>query len=408
MKSTVALTLLATIALHQVAYAQEEVNIATAPAVPTLPAAVTDIYWWKTLLTGDEISNYLTGPATEAATATQATTDAQETNSADTTTAAVTEATPTGQESLSAAATATDSAISSVNSNLASAISDASSAISDILSTSAAVSDSIATSSGVPSPSAVAWTSSSASYAAPTVVAKPPSSSVILPRPSGSIIPPSTTSNTVGANSGSTVMASKVLFSFLAIASGLMAVFGVVSAQLTSPMQNYNVSSPVSNGPYVMGQILPCTIQLFENVMSDIQLSISLESAVSTNATVIIAASVDVSKTTASAKSNGNVTYYEHSVNYKIPTTLVPGVYKVVFMDSRTNTHLDVPINVLPVASASVINSPTNTGSSSSSPTSSGSIFKGEAGNGVAAMSPGLTTKALLSLACVAGFALML
>lgn len=148
MKSTVALTLLATIALHQVAYAQEEVNIATAPAVPTLPAAVTDIYWWKTLLTGDEISNYLTGPATEAATATQATTDAQETNSADTTTAAVTEATPTGQESLSAAATATDSAISSVNSNLASAISDASSAISDILSTSAAVSDSIATSSG--------------------------------------------------------------------------------------------------------------------------------------------------------------------------------------------------------------------------------------------------------------------
>lgn len=63
------------------------------------------------------------------------------------------------------------------------------------------------------SPSAVAWTSSSASYAAPTVVAKPPSSSVMLPRPSGSIIPPSTTSNTVGANSGSTVMASKVLFS---------------------------------------------------------------------------------------------------------------------------------------------------------------------------------------------------
>lgn len=143
-------------------------------------------------------------------------------------------------------------------------------------------------------------------------------------------------------------------------------------------------------------------------LLQDIQLSISLESAVSTNATVIIAASVDVSKTTASAKSNGNVTYYEHSVNYKIPTTLVPGVYKVVFMDSRTNTHLDVPINVLPVASASVINSPTNTGSSSSSPTSSGSIFKGDAGNGVAAMSPGLTTKALLSLACVAAFALML
>lgn len=54
---------------------------------------------------------------------------------------------------------------------------------------------------------------------------------------------------------------------FIAIA-GIVAALTSVSAQLTSPMQNYNVSSPVSNGPYVMGQILPCTIQLFENVMS--------------------------------------------------------------------------------------------------------------------------------------------
>lgn len=137
----------------------------------------------------------------------------------------------------------------------------------------------------------------------------------------------------------------------------------------------------------------------------DIQLSISLESAVSTNATYVVAASVDVSKTTASAKKNGNVTYYEHSVNYKIPTTLIPGVYKVVFFDSRTNTHLDVPINVLPVASASVVKNPSMTGSSTLSPTSPGSIFKSDNGNGVGTMSP---TKAVLSLACVAAFALML
>jgi hypothetical protein len=55
---------------------------------------------------------------------------------------------------------------------------------------------------------------------------------------------------------------------FLAIASGVAFAITSVAAQLTSPAQNYNVSSPVSNGPYVMGQILPCTIQLFENVLS--------------------------------------------------------------------------------------------------------------------------------------------
>ncbi|KAI7888354.1 uncharacterized protein EV154DRAFT_425866 [Mucor mucedo] len=174
-------------------------------------------------------------------------------------------------------------------------------------------------------------------------------------------------------------------------------------------MQNYNVSSPVSNEPYVMGQILPCTIQLFENVMSDIQLSINLESsAINSNASFVVAATVDVSKTTASAKRNGNVTFYEHSVNYKIPTTLIPGSYKVVFLDSRTNTHLDVPINVLPVASTSVVSSPVITGGASATPASPGSIFKESNGNGVAAMSPGLATKAIVSLACVAAFAVML
>jgi hypothetical protein len=36
-------------------------------------------------------------------------------------------------------------------------------------------------------------------------------------------------------------------------------------AQLTSPMQNYNVTSPVSNGPYVAGQVLPCTVDIFDS-----------------------------------------------------------------------------------------------------------------------------------------------
>ncbi|KAI8639523.1 hypothetical protein BD408DRAFT_421273 [Parasitella parasitica] len=192
---------------------------------------------------------------------------------------------------------------------------------------------------------------------------------------------------------------------FSVIASGIILAATSVAAQLTAPMQNYNVSSPVSNGPYVVGQILPCTIQLFENVMSDIALSISLSSAATgSNLTYPIAASVDVSKTSASAKQNGNITYYEHSVNYNIPTTVVPGAYNVVFLDSKTNTHLDVPINVLPAASASAIKSAASTGAAAATPTSAGSIFK-DNGNGVAAMSP---SKAIVSLACVAVLAYML
>jgi hypothetical protein len=54
---------------------------------------------------------------------------------------------------------------------------------------------------------------------------------------------------------------------FFSIAGIALAITSV-AAQLTAPMQNYNVSSPVSNGPYVVGQVLPCTVQLFENVLS--------------------------------------------------------------------------------------------------------------------------------------------
>lgn len=55
---------------------------------------------------------------------------------------------------------------------------------------------------------------------------------------------------------------------FLTIASGVALAITGAAAQLTAPMQNYNVSSPVSNGPYVEGQVLPCTVQLFDNIPS--------------------------------------------------------------------------------------------------------------------------------------------
>ncbi|KAI9475441.1 MAG: hypothetical protein EXX96DRAFT_486705 [Benjaminiella poitrasii] len=180
-----------------------------------------------------------------------------------------------------------------------------------------------------------------------------------------------------------------------------MAIAGV-TAQVTSPTQTYNVSSPVSNGPYVAGQVLPCTIQLFENIVADLALSITLQPATTgSNVTYTIASSVDTSRTAASAKQNGNTTYYEHSVNYNIPTTITPGSYKVVFADARSATQLDVPINILAVAASSSIGSSSKTGGTSS-PTSSGSIFKPDSGAMTMSSSPSKTITALVGVAVLA------
>ncbi|KAG0175030.1 hypothetical protein DFQ28_002335 [Apophysomyces sp. BC1034] len=141
-----------------------------------------------------------------------------------------------------------------------------------------------------------------------------------------------------------------VLFSFLAAVT-----IATVSGQLTAPTRNYNVTSPVSNGPYVVGQILPCTYRLFSDVDSSaLNLQIVLEptsvAVASNNTTLIIADKADVSKTEAFVKHEGNLTYYEHSINFNIPATVKPGNYKVLFMDKSTNTQLAIPIEVRPAA----------------------------------------------------------
>ncbi|KAG0748588.1 hypothetical protein G6F57_002172 [Rhizopus arrhizus] len=190
---------------------------------------------------------------------------------------------------------------------------------------------------------------------------------------------------------------------FLAAASGLLlAVTGTI-AQLTAPMQNYNVSSPVSNGPYVAGRILPCTVDVFANVPSDIALSVSLTSTTNTSISYVITSTLDTSKTSDSFRTKNNVSYYEHSYNYNIPTTITPGTYNVVFLDSKTNTHLDVPITILPVTATSVISSSAGaTAGASATSSSQGSIFKSDAASV-------MSTTSVLSLAAgAAALAIML
>ncbi|KAI8343966.1 hypothetical protein BC941DRAFT_342572 [Chlamydoabsidia padenii] len=141
---------------------------------------------------------------------------------------------------------------------------------------------------------------------------------------------------------------------------------------------NFNVTSPVNNGPYVAGQILPCTYRLFSNVdTSGLDLLISLQ-ALGGNGTYIISDRADVSRTDAFFKQEGNLTYFEHSINFNIPTTAKAGNYKVVFTERSTNANLVIPIEIRPAA-------PTPSHASGASPSglgpnhSPGSIFTGGA-----------------------------
>ncbi|KAL0088513.1 hypothetical protein F4703DRAFT_1846832 [Phycomyces blakesleeanus] len=234
----------------------------------------------------------------------------------------------------------------------------------------------------------------------------------------------------------------------LGLVSFLVATVAGVSAQLSAPMKNYNVTSPVSNGPYVVGQVVPCTYQLFneydtsgmphihiqniiiffitttreeeKNVKTNaiilvLKLQISLESATNSSINFPITTNADISKTTEFSKFEGNYTYYEHSINYQIPSTVAVGQYNVVFLDATTQTKLVVPIEVraaavipsttIPPSKAATEGSSSPTGGSGASTPASSNIF---AGNSGAMTSPGLATKTLFALAAVAGIAFML
>ncbi|KAI8327180.1 hypothetical protein BD560DRAFT_451885 [Blakeslea trispora] len=195
------------------------------------------------------------------------------------------------------------------------------------------------------------------------------------------------------------------------------------SAQLTAPTRNFNVTSPVSNGPYVVGQILPCTYRLLSDVDStalNLQIdlvpsgsSLPAVTAVPSNGTatgsnttassVSIAANADVSKTDAFIKREGNLTYYEHSINFNIPTSVKPGQYNVVFLDKATNTKLPVPIEIRPAASATSAGPKATASGSPGHPQASGTIFSQGGGASTATLS-----KALIGLIGVATFAFLL
>ncbi|KAG1436067.1 hypothetical protein G6F56_013719 [Rhizopus delemar] len=111
-----------------------------------------------------------------------------------------------------------------------------------------------------------------------------------------------------------------------------------------------------------------------------LNLEIDLEAAPQgvqgTNITTLpIATSADVSKTDAFIKREGNTTYYEHSINFSIPSTVKPGNYRVVLFDKSTNTRLSIPIEIRPAASSTSVGAKATSTSVPGRPMTPGSIF---------------------------------
>ncbi|KAH8552894.1 hypothetical protein BGW37DRAFT_487618 [Umbelopsis sp. PMI_123] len=157
-----------------------------------------------------------------------------------------------------------------------------------------------------------------------------------------------------------------------ATAAALWLSLSFVSAQITSPMGNFNVTNPVENQTYVLGQQLPITWRLLGNTnFASLQLEIVLTNMISGNySETIITAQADVSAS--NQQTQNNETFYEHSLNYPIPTTASVGNYNVVFMSKDTNTNTTIPVQIIsPASTSSSAMAPTGSASASASASNS-------------------------------------
>ncbi|CDH50931.1 predicted protein [Lichtheimia corymbifera JMRC:FSU:9682] len=187
---------------------------------------------------------------------------------------------------------------------------------------------------------------------------------------------------------------------FATALAALACAASVVSADIVSQDGQYNITSPSDHGIFVAGQILPVTYRLGESSLDSLGLSIYLTStSVANFTTQTIAAAADVSKS--SPQTDNGVTFYEHSINYAIPSTTPAGSYNVVFESTNTNVNTTIPITMnAAVASSSSSASASATGSSGSSKSSSASSPKDESSASKQSTIL-LTTGAMASMALV-------
>ncbi|KAI8888761.1 hypothetical protein K501DRAFT_172423 [Backusella circina FSU 941] len=119
-----------------------------------------------------------------------------------------------------------------------------------------------------------------------------------------------------------------------------------------------NITSPLIQGTYVAGQILPCTYT--PAIPANLKLNIYLKPLNVYYTEQVIAYGADVSNNPV-----GNVpivvdgqTYYQHSINYPIPATAPAGNYEVIYQNMNTNSNTSIPISVLAYVATATANVP--------------------------------------------------
>ncbi|KAG1117099.1 hypothetical protein PS15m_007740 [Mucor circinelloides] len=134
-------------------------------------------------------------------------------------------------------------------------------------------------------------------------------------------------------------------FSAIALLGSLIAGASALQNFQTADKQ-LNISSPLLNGIYVAGQILPLSYTPLE---SNVVLNIYLKGADASFNESAIALNADTSNDPTSnvPVKVDTITYYQHSINYAIPTTYPAGNYECIFENVATHTNTSVPISLL-------------------------------------------------------------
>ncbi|KAI7901669.1 uncharacterized protein BX663DRAFT_513635 [Cokeromyces recurvatus] len=131
-------------------------------------------------------------------------------------------------------------------------------------------------------------------------------------------------------------------FSTIAVALG--SAFATVASafeNIRSPDYQFNVTSPLVNGTYITGYILPYSF--IPTSPTGVKLNLYLRSVNGFKNETIVANDVSSSSFVYPITVDGKV-YNQFSVNYRIPNTTIPGPYEAVFQNVNTNINTTIPI----------------------------------------------------------------
>ncbi|RCI05900.1 hypothetical protein CU098_012740 [Rhizopus stolonifer] len=130
----------------------------------------------------------------------------------------------------------------------------------------------------------------------------------------------------------------------------ITALFSAVSAaEVTMTDGQVRISSPISGGVYNQGKTLPFTYKTIVEPLN-VALNMYLRGTDCNYPETILFANADVflDSPNATPIHAGPKTYYEHSLNYIIPSSLPTGNYAVTYQNTNTGVNTTIPIYIQP------------------------------------------------------------